>query len=113
MNQTTQDRHVQLIRTYLPAMIAVLLARLIAAVPAFAEGIAFVDGIFADAGWIGVSVLTIVQAVVIALVLVAYQRLAQRLGDRSARKGDIWSRTEALMLGSSDRPIYVPRHGAD
>lgn len=105
MPQTTQDRHVQLIRTYLPAMVAVLLSRLAAAIPALADAIAFVDEVFAEAGWVGVSVLAIVQAVVIAGVIVLYQRIAQALGDH-------WPRAEALLLGSSERPIYEGRHAA-
>ena len=108
--QERHDRNVQRIRTYLPAMVAVLLARLVVQVPALAEGIATIDAIFAEAGWVGFSVLTIVQAVVLAAVILLYQVVAQKLGDR-------WQWIERLMLGSASRPTYqeppyTPRHSA-
>lgn len=103
-NTSVQDRHIQLIRTYLPAMIAVLLSRLVAAVPALADVIAEIDAVFAEAGWVGVSVLAIVQAAIVAAVVVVYQRVAQMLGDR-------WPVVERLMLGSDARPHYQPRYG--
>ena len=104
--QTVQDRHVQLIRTYLPAMIAVLIARILAAFPAVAHVVEVIDGIFIEAGWLGVSVTWLVQAALVALILLAYQRAAQRLGDR-------WPKVEAVMLGSAQRPTYTGKHATE
>lgn len=113
MEKDVQERHdriIQRIRTYFPAVIAVLVTKIVAAIPALAQGIAYVDEVFAEAGWAGVSVLTVVQAVVIAATILLYQIVAQKLGDR-------WQWIERLMLGNASRPTYqeppyTPRHSA-
>jgi len=90
-------------RTFVAALIGVLLARLVAAVPAVHDVIAWVDGVFAEAGYAGLSALAIVNAVVVAGVILAYQKIAQALGDR-------WPAVERWMLGSDARPHYEPRY---
>lgn len=96
--------NIQSVRTFVAALIGVLLVRLVAALPAVAAGIAWADGVFAEAGYAGISALALVQAVVTAAVILAYQKIAQRLGDR-------WPDVEKWMLGSSARPSYTPRYG--
>ena len=96
---------IQSIRTFVAALVGVLLVRIITAVPAIAYGIAWVDGVFAEAGYAGLSALAIVQAVITAAVILAYQKIAQWLGDR-------WPSIEKWMLGSSARPHYEARYAA-
>ncbi|MDI6023631.1 hypothetical protein QBL02_08745 [Leucobacter sp. UT-8R-CII-1-4] len=95
---------IQSIRTFVAALVGVLLVRLVAALPAVAAGLAWADGVFTEAGYAGISALALVQAVVTAAVILAYQKVAQRLGDR-------WPSAEKWMLGSSARPSYMPRYG--
>lgn len=96
--------NIQSVRTFVAALIGVLLVRLIAVIPAIADAVAWADGVFAEAGYAGISALALVQAVVTAAVILAYQKIAQRLGDR-------WPDAEKWMLGSSARPSYTPRYG--
>ena len=96
--------NIQSIRTFAAALVGVLLVRLTAALPVAAGLITWADGVFAEAGYAGISALALVQAVVTAAVILAYQKLAQRLGDR-------WPSAEKWMLGSSARPSYMPRYG--
>ncbi|KKI18703.1 MULTISPECIES: hypothetical protein [unclassified Leucobacter] len=98
-----KDKAAGLIRTFTPALVGVLLARLIAAVPTVAAAIAWLDGIFAEAGMVGVSVLVIVQSVVTAGVITLYYWLVRRFGDR-------WPKLEWL-LGSPRTPSYAPGPG--
>lgn len=98
-----QDKAAGLIRTFTPALVGVLLARLIAAVPAVASVVAWLDGIFDEAGMVGVSVLVIVQSVVTAGVITLYYWLVRRFGDR-------WPKLEWL-LGSPRTPSYAPGPG--
>lgn len=96
--------NIQSVRTFVAALIGVLLVRLVAAVPFVAAGITWIDGVFDEAGYAGLSALALIQAVVTAAVILLYQRVAQRLGDR-------WPNVEKWMLGSSARPSYTPRYG--
>lgn len=93
----------QSLRTFIAALVGVLLTRIVAAVPAVAAGLAWVDGVFAEAGFAGPSALVLVQSVVTAGVILAYQRIAQWCGDR-------WPDVEKWMLGSAARPSYEPRY---
>ena len=49
--------------------------------PAIADALTYVDGLFAEAGYAGISALAVVQAVVTAAVILGYQKIAQLLGD--------------------------------
>ncbi len=98
-----KDRAPALIRQFVPALVGVLLARLIAAVPTVAAAIAWLDGIFAEAGMAGVSVLVIIQSVVTAGVITLYYWAVRRFGDR-------WPKLEWL-LGSPKTPSYAPGPG--
>ncbi len=101
--QTKTDRRNQDRRTIMAALVAVLVARLVATIPMLAAALAWVDGVISDAGIISVPALALLQAVVIAAVILVYQRVAQWLGDR-------WPNVEKLMLGSDARPHYAPRY---
>lgn len=90
-------------RTFIAALVGVLITRIVAAVPVIAAALGYVDGIFAEAGFAGISALAIVQAAATAGVILAYQRVAQWLGDR-------WPDIERWMLGSAARPHYEPRY---
>lgn len=96
--------NIQSVRTFFAALIGVLIVRLVSAVPAIAAGFAWVDGVFAEAGYAGVSILAFVQAVITAAVILLYQKVAQWIGDR-------WPSVEKWMLGSDSRPHYEPRYG--
>ncbi|MFF8817824.1 hypothetical protein ACF07D_07495 [Leucobacter sp. NPDC015123] len=97
--------NIQSVRTFVAALVGVLIVRLVAAIPAVADVFAWVDGVLAEAGYAAVTALAIVQAVVTAGVILLYQKAAQRLGDR-------WPNIEKVMLGSSARPHYEPRYAA-
>lgn len=96
------ERAVSTIRMFVPALVGVLLARLAAAVPAVADTIHWIDGVFVEAGMAGISVLVVVQSVLTAAVISGYYWLVRRFGDR-------WPLAEWL-LGSPRTPSYVPRH---
>ncbi|WP_449277985.1 hypothetical protein [Leucobacter sp. GX24907] len=106
MPQTKTDRKTQDRRTVIAALVAVLVARLVAQIPILAVALTWVDELVAEAGVVSVPALAILQALVIALVILLYQRVAQWLGDR-------WPSVERLMLGSDARPHYVPRYAAE
>ena len=93
----------QVKRTFMAAVIGVLIARIIAALPTLAQVIAWLDGVFAEAGFAGVSTLEIIKVILTGAVVLLYQWLVQRLGDR-------WPKIEAFLLGSSARPEYIARH---
>lgn len=93
----------QSLRTFIAALVGVLITRIAAAVPAIAAGLAWVDGVFAEAGFAGLSTLVLVQSAVTAGVILAYQKIAQWLGDR-------WPAAEKWMLGSEARPSYEARY---
>lgn len=97
--------NIQSRRTFIAALVGVLIARLVAAVPVISDTLAWVDGVFAEAGYAGLSALALVNAVVVAGVILAYQKIAQWLGDR-------WPSVEKWLLGSDARPHYEPRYGA-
>ena len=101
--QTKTDRKNQDRRTIMAALVAVLVARLVAQIPALAAALTWVDELIAEAGVVSVPALALLQAAVIALVILLYQRVAQWLGDR-------WPGVERIMLGSDARPHYVPRY---
>ncbi len=90
-------------RTFIAALVGVLIARVVAALPVIADTLAWVDGIFVEAGYAGISALAVVNAVVVAAVILVYQKAAQWLGDR-------WPSVEKWMLGSDARPSYEPRY---
>lgn len=64
----------------------------------------WVDGVFAEAGYPGFSVLTVVESAVVGGVILTYQSLAQWVGNR-------WPAAERMLLGSEYRPRYASRHG--
>lgn len=99
-------KHTQSIRTFIAALVGVLITRIIALFPAVQDLFVWIDGVFAEAGYPGLSILAVVQAVIIALVILLYQKVAQWLGDR-------WPRVEKIMLGSDARPSYEPRYAAE
>ncbi len=98
--------NIQSTRTFIAALVAVLVVRLVALVPAIAETLAWVDDIFAEAGYGGLSALALVQAAITAAAILLYQKIAQWLGDR-------WPKIEKWMLGSDARPHYEPRYAAE
>ncbi|MBC9954957.1 hypothetical protein ICM05_09935 [Leucobacter sp. cx-42] len=93
----------QKVRTFVAAFVGVLIARLVVAIPVISDTFALVDGIFAEAGYAGLSTLALVQAATTAVVVLLYVQLAQWLGDR-------WPSVEKVMLGSDARPSYEPRY---
>ena len=95
---------IQSIRTFVAALVGVLLVRIAGAIPAVADVFAWFDGVLTDAGYESVSILAVVQAIVTAAVILLYQKVAQWLGDR-------WPSIEKYMLGNSARPHYEPRYG--
>lgn len=98
--------NIQSVRTFVAALVAVLIVRLVAAVPAIAAVIVWADGLFAEAGYAGISALALVQAAITAAAILLYQKIAQWLGDR-------WPKIEKWMLGSDARPHYEPRYAAE
>ena len=96
---------IQSTRTFIAALAGVLVVRLVALVPQIAEALAWVDGIFAEAGYGGLSALALVQAAITAAAILLYQKIAQWLGDR-------WPNIEKWMLGNAARPHYEPRYAA-
>ncbi|UOQ58085.1 hypothetical protein MUN78_04365 [Leucobacter allii] len=98
--------NIQSVRTYIAALVGVLLLRLVAAVPAIAAVIDWIDGVFLEAGLAGASALALVTAAITAAAVLAYQKAAQWFGDR-------WPHIEKWMLGSSARPTYDPEHAAE
>ena len=94
---------IQSVRTFIAALVGVLIVRLIALLPAVADAIAWADGVFAEAGYGGLSALALIQAAITALAILLYQKIAQWLGDR-------WPSIEKWMLGNSARPHYEPRY---
>ncbi|MEV8336962.1 hypothetical protein [Leucobacter sp. NPDC077196] len=94
---------IQSIRTFIAALVGVLIVRLIALLPAVADAIMWADDVFAEAGYGGLSALALIQAAITALAILLYQKIAQWLGDR-------WPSIEKWMLGNSARPHYEPRY---
>lgn len=91
---TNNDRIVSTIRTFVPALIGLLIARLVAAVPAVADVIVWIDGV------IGAPTTTILGVVAAALMIAAYYWLVRRLATR-------WPWLEGF-LGSTKTPVdYV------
>lgn len=109
MDQTSTDRRIQAIRTYLPGAVAYLVLQFTAKIPAAAAALAAVDAFLQGAGWAGVTALQLIQAAVVGAAIVGYQRLAQVLGNRSRAPDDFWDRLERILLGSSERPTYSRR----
>lgn len=110
---TTQKANTRtaVVRTVVPALIGVLLARLIAGVPAIADLLAWVDGVIVEAAQaggvplVGVTAVWLIQGGLTALVIWAYYRIARLAGDH-------WPAVEKWMLGSEARPSYEPRYAA-
>ena len=91
---TNNDRIISTIRTFVPALIGLLIARLVAAVPAVADVIAWLDGV------IGTQTTNLIGLVAAALVIAAYYWLVRRLATR-------WPWLEGF-LGSTKTPVeYV------
>ena len=91
---TNNDRIISTIRTFVPALIGLLIARLVAAVPAVADVIAWLDS------ELGTETTKVIGLVAAALVIAAYYWLVRRLATR-------WPWLEAF-LGSTKTPIeYV------
>jgi len=91
-------------RTFVAALIGVALLRLVAAIPVIADVLAYIDGIFAQAGYAGISTLKLVEVAITAAAILLYQKAAQWIGDR-------WPKIEVYLLGSAARPHYEPRYG--
>lgn len=116
MTVKSQSR-IATVRTVMPALIGVLLARLIAAVPFIAVILEWVDGVIVEtadalsaqgvvgAPLAGITAMWLIQGALTALVIWAYYRLARILGDR-------WPAAERWMLGSESRPHYEPQYAA-
>ena len=106
---TKTDSRIAAVRTIVPALIGVLLARLIAAVPAIGRVLEWIDGVLVDAAeaggvpLIGVTAAWLIQGALTALVIWAWYQIARKLGDR-------WPAVERWMLGSDARPHYEPRY---
>lgn len=91
---TNNDRIVATIRTAVPALVGLLIARLIAAVPAVADVFAWLD----DA--LGATTTTAIAGIATALIIAGYYWLVRRLAVR-------WPWIEGF-LGSKKTPIeYV------
>ncbi|MGW9019857.1 hypothetical protein ACWGOE_00050 [Leucobacter chromiiresistens] len=58
---------IQSARTFIAALVGVLIVRLISLLPAVADAIAWADGVFAEAGYGGLSALALIQAAITAL----------------------------------------------
>lgn len=97
---TISDRIVATIRTGVPALIGLLIARLIAAVPQVADVIAWLDV------QVGGSTTVILGAIATAAVIAGYYWLARKVGDR-------WPFVQRWLLGSSKIPTYVGQHRAE
>ncbi|PRI10908.1 hypothetical protein [Leucobacter massiliensis] len=109
MTTKTTDTRTAVVRTVVPALIGVLLARLIAAVPGIAAALAWIDGVLVEAAaaggvpLVGVTAAWLIQAALTALVIWAWYALARHLGRR-------WPSFEKWMLGSEATPHYEPRY---
>lgn len=91
---TNNDRIVSTIRTFVPALIGLLIARLVAAVPVVADVLAWVDEAT------GAPTATLLSLVATALVIAAYYWVVRRLAAR-------WPWLEGF-LGSTKTPVeYV------
>lgn len=119
MTKTSKtERRTAVVRTVVPALIGVLLARLIAAVPIITVILEWVDGVIVataaalaaqgvvGAPLAGITAMWLIQGALTALVIWAYYRIARLLGDR-------WPAAERWMLGSESRPHYEPQYAAD
>lgn len=93
------DRIVATIRTGVPALVGLILATLIAKIPAVAEVIAWIDTNLAELTG-GVPITTLLQLVATAAVISLYYFLARKAGDR-------WPQMERWLLGSSRTPVYA------
>jgi hypothetical protein len=93
------DRIVATIRTGVPALIGYLLALLIAAVPAVADVLAFLDAQLSTITF-GVPVIAVLQAAAVAAVIAGYYWVARKIGSK-------YPAAEKWLLGRSLVPIYV------
>ena len=111
MTKQKSDSTVAAVRTVVPALIGVAIARLIAGFPAVAAVLAWFDQLIVDvaaAGGVpllGVTAAWLIQAALTALVIWAWYALARYLGDR-------WPSVEKWMLGSEARPHYAARYAS-
>jgi len=97
---TISDRIVATIRTGVPALVGLILAHLIAAVPAVADAIVLIDN-HLSAITEGVPVATVLQLAATAGVITGYYYLARLAGAK-------WPWLEKWLLGKSLVPVYVP-----
>lgn len=106
------NKKIAAVRTLVPAIVGVFIARIIAGFPAVATTIAWLDELIVDiaaAGGVplvGVTATYLIQAALTALVIWAWYAAARTLGDR-------WPSVEKWMLGSDARPSYEPRYRAN
>lgn len=111
MTKQKSDSTVAAVRTIVPALIGVALARLIAGVPVVAAVLAWFDQLIVDVAaaggvpLIGVTAVWLIQAGLTALVIWAWYAAARALGNR-------WPSIEKWMLGSEARPHYVARYAS-
>lgn len=111
MTKQKSDSTIAAVRTIVPALIGVAIARLIAGVPVIAAVLAGIDQLILDVAaaggvpLIGVTAAWLIQAALTALVIWAWYELARALGRR-------WPAVEKWMLGSDARPHYEPRYAA-
>lgn len=94
------DRIVATIRTGVPALVGLILATLIARIPAVADVIAYIDTELTTLTG-GVPVAVLLNLAATAAVIAAYYWVARKLGDR-------WPWVETWLLGSSLTPVYAP-----
>lgn len=99
------DRIVATIKTGVPALIGIALANLIAAVPAVADVITFIDTHLSEITD-GVPVATILKWAATAGVIAGYYWVAAWLGDK-------YPPIRKWLLGSSLVPIYDPHVAVD
>lgn len=94
------DRIVATIRTGVPALVGLILATLIARIPAVADVIAYIDSELTTLTG-GVPVAVLLNLAATAAVIAAYYWVARKLGDR-------WPWVETWLLGSALTPVYAP-----
>lgn len=94
------DRIIATIRTGVPALVGLILANLIAKVPAVADVLTFIDtnlSLITD----GVPVAQWLALAATAGVIAAYYYLVRLAGTR-------WPAVEKWLLGKSLVPVYIP-----
>jgi len=88
------------IRTLVPAIVGLLIAKLIVAIPFFGDLLAFIDDTLLEAGFAGVTAVGILNSVLAALVILAYYWIANLIARAYPALGK-W------LLGAEAAPVYV------